>query len=288
MKKYRFAFYITTTIVISLFLILLFQQKDLSVLHPKGLIALEEKNLLVLSTLIMLIVVVPVFIFTFVFAWKYRENNPKAKYQPEFTHSVLAEIFWWSIPLLIIGVLSFYTWHYTHKLDPYKPLSYGKEKPLKIQAVALQWKWLFIYPSEGIATLNYMVIPNDTPISIELTADAPMNSFWVPALSGQIFAMPGMRTELHLLANEEGVFSGSSANISGRGFSGMNFKVKSTSMPEFEQFVKQSTASTKILNEKEYTILAKPSEYNPEESYKLDSINLFEQIIMQYMMPSKP
>jgi cytochrome o ubiquinol oxidase subunit 2 len=285
MKKYRFIFYIVSMLVIVLFLILLFGENDVVVLHPKGWIGLEQRNLFLISTILMSIVVVPVFIMTFVFAWKYRENNPKGNYRPDFKDSVLAEIFWWSIPLAIIAIMSIYTWHYTHKLDPFKPLSGFEKKPITVQVVALQWKWLFIYPDEKIASVNYLAMPLDTPINFELTADAPMNSFWLPELGGQVFAMPAMKTELKLIANEIGTFSGYSANISGKGFAGMIFTAESMTDEAFNSWIESVKKTSASLDTEVYKKLAMPSEYNPEESFILNSPQLFEEILMKYMMP---
>jgi cytochrome o ubiquinol oxidase subunit 2 len=285
MKKYRFAFYIVSTLVITLFLVLLFQEKDVVVLHPKGYVAEEQKNLFLISTILMLIVVIPVIVLTFVFAWRYRENNPKANYRPDFNHSVIAEILWWGIPLIIIGVLCFYTWHYTHKLDPYKTLDTKDKKGLTIQVVALQWKWLFIYPEQNIATINYFNIPEKTPVTFEITADAPMNSFWLPELGGQIFAMPGMKTELNLIADQLGSFKGSSANISGKGFAGMTFTANSLTDAEFNDWIASVKQSTNGLDLKDYEKIKAPSEYNPEENFVLKRVDLFNDILMKYMMP---
>jgi cytochrome o ubiquinol oxidase subunit 2 len=285
MKKYRFAFYIVVTIVICLFLVLLFQEKDVVVLHPKGLIGLEQKDLFYVSTILMLLVVIPVIVLTFVFAWKYRENNPKGKYDPNFNHSILAEFLWWGIPLIIIGILSYLTWDYTHKLDPYKTIEVEGKKNMRIQVVALQWKWLFIYPEQNIATINYFKIPEKTPITFEITADAPMNSFWLPELGGQIYAMPGMKTELNLIADTKGTFTGSSANISGKGFADMIFTVDAVSDDDFNKWVDLVKESTNKLGIKDYEEVRNPSEYNPTQSFVLERPALFEDIVMKYMMP---
>jgi cytochrome o ubiquinol oxidase subunit 2 len=285
MKKYRFAFYVVVTIVICLFLVLLFQEKDVVVLHPKGLVGIEQKDLFYVSTILMLLVVVPVIVLTFVFAWKYRENNPKGKYDPNFNHSNIAEFLWWGIPIIIIGILSYLTWDYTHKLDPYKTLEGDGKKNMRIQVVALQWKWLFIYPEQNIATINYFKIPEKTPITFEITADAPMNSFWLPELGGQIYAMPGMKTQLNLIADTKGTFTGSSANISGKGFADMVFTADAVSDEDFIKWVDSVKESTKKLGAKDYEEIRNPSEYNPVQSFVLERQALFEDILMKYMMP---
>jgi cytochrome o ubiquinol oxidase subunit 2 len=160
------------------------------------------------------------------------------------------------------------------------------KKPLTIQVVALQWKWLFIYPEQNIASVNFFQIPTHTPINFEITADAPMNSFWLPQIAGQIYAMPGMRTKLHLVADEEGQYRGSSANLSGRGFAGMTFIAQASTEADFDKWVESVAQSTKSLDVKEYEQLAEPSENNPVVTFQVEGKGLFDQIIMKYMMPS--
>ena len=197
----------------------------MAVLDPKGFIAFEERDLLYITALLMLTVVVPVLVLAVVICWKYRAGNKKAKYEPEWDKSWALELVWWGFPCIIVALLSVLTVKSCLDLDPFKPLE-SDVKPLKIQVVALQWKWLFIYPEQKIATINFVQFPEKTPINFELTADAPMNSFWIPQLGGQIYAMPGMSTKLHLIANEAGSYRGSSSNISGNGFAGMIFTAK--------------------------------------------------------------
>lgn len=254
---------------------------DISVLNPKGEIANKERNLIIFGTLLSLIIVVPVFTMTFVIAWRYREGNKKAKYQPDWDHSRLFESIWWGVPLLLIIILSSVTWQSSHELDPFKPLESSKE-PVRIQAVALQWKWLFIYPEQKIATINYVRFPEDTPVNFEVTADAPMNSFWIPSLGGQIYAMNGMVTKLHLMADQTGEYRGSSANISGRGFSGMKFIAEATSEASYKDWVQHSQRNTNSLGINEYSDLSKPSENNPVEQFALADKNLFDYITHQF------
>ncbi|MBM3184409.1 MAG: ubiquinol oxidase subunit II [Chlamydiae bacterium] len=255
---------------------------EISVLSPKGMVGEKERDLLVLATVLMLIVVIPVFFLTFWFAWKYREGNAKSKYMPNWEHSTLAESIWWTVPLIIIAILAAVNWIACHRLDPFKPIV-GEREPLKIQVVALQWKWLFIYPDQNIASLNFVQFPEKTPLAFEITADAPMNSFWIPDLGGQVYAMPGMRAKLHLIANQEGEFEGSSANFSGKGFASMRFVAKSTSQEEFQNWVRSVQNGSKSLNLEEYTHLVEPSEYNPATFYRLAVPDLFDRISMQYM-----
>ncbi|HET8884444.1 MAG TPA: ubiquinol oxidase subunit II, partial [Candidatus Saccharimonadales bacterium] len=216
--------------------VLYLQGLEIAVLDPKGVIAQKQYELLVFTLLLGFIVVIPVFIMAALIAWRYREDNTKAKYTPDSSTNRVAETIWWGIPIILIVILSVVTWNSTHNLDPYKSLDANADS-MTIQVVALDWKWLFIYPNHDIATVNFVQFPVDTPVHFYLTADAPMNSFWIPQLGGQIYAMPGMVTELNLDATEQGEYKGSSANISGEGFSGMKFIAKASSQNEFDAWV---------------------------------------------------
>jgi cytochrome o ubiquinol oxidase subunit 2 len=232
----------------------------------------------------MLLVILPVYFLTFVFSWIYRADNIKAKYEPDLVDNVVAEYIWWGLPLVLTLAVAYLTYIKTHELDPYKPIvSDNKEK--KIQVVALQWKWLFIYPEEKIAAINFVQFPKNTPIHFEITGDAPMNSFWIPALGGQIYAMPKMRTELYLIANEAGDFRGLSANISGEGFAGMHFIARSSSEEEFDQWVASVKENNRNLDLEEYNKLSSPSKNNQAAFYLLQEEKLFDKIIMKYMHP---
>lgn len=260
--------------------------QNVAVLEPKGMIGEKQRDLIYIASILMFIIVIPVFIMTFAFAWRYRKSNKTAKYTPDWDHQKTAEFLWWGVPFVVIVILGFFTWKTSHELNPFKPIENGK-KPIVIQAVALEWKWLFIYPEEGIATVNYVQFPENTPIAFEITADAPMNSFWIPQLGGQIYAMPAMRTKLHLLANEPGEFQGTSANLSGKGFAGMKFTAKASTQEEFRSWIQQTKGSANHLNWSEYERLVKPSEYNRRAFYVLDHNDLFDRIIMQYGSPQK-
>lgn len=260
--------------------------KEIAILFPKGIIALEERNLLFIIQALMLLVIIPVYILTFIFSWKYRAGNKKSTYDPDLVDNRIAEFIWWGIPLVMTLIIAVLTWYKTHELDPYKPIE-SPNKPKTIQVVALQWKWLFIYPEEKIATVNYLQIPTQTPIHFEITADAPMNSFWIPHLGGQIYAMPNMKTELHLIADEPGEFRGSSANLSGEGFSGMHFITLAASEKEYQKWIESAKKSSKSLDFNEYDKLAAPSQDNPQEIYQLKDEKLFDQIVMKFMHPKK-
>lgn len=258
------------------------QGRDIPVLNPKGTIADQEYTLIIITVGLGLLVVIPVFILLFTIAWKYRATNKKAKYEPELEGHRGLEALWWGIPCMIILILALITSVATHALDPFKPLD-SATKPIKIQVVAMEWKWLFIYPEEGVATLNYVNIPENTPIDFTITADAPMNSFWVPALAGQVYAMSGMSTQLHLMADSTGTYNGSSANISGEGFADMRFKVNSMSRSAYNDWKNTSIYSVKLLNADTYKDLAKPSKNDPETTFTLTDSDLYNQIINKYM-----
>lgn len=257
---------------------------DFSVLSPKGKIAADEKNLIVFGTALSLVVVLPVYAMTVFIVWKYRAGNKKAKYRPDFDHSRLLEGIWWGGPLILILILSVVTFKSSHDLDPVKPLA-AEEKQMTIQVVAMNWKWLFIYPEENIATVNYLQIPVDQPIKFQITGDSAMNSFWIPSLGGQIYAMAGMSTQLHLQADKMGEYRGSSANISGRGFSGMNFTVKATSKYEYNQWVNNVKKTAHHLTNEEYEHLSRPSVDHPSATYASADSDLYVNIIRKYVLP---
>lgn len=265
-------------------LALLLSGCKLALLDPKGVIAADEKDLMVIAVFLMLLVVIPVIILSFVFAWRYRAGNTKATYAPNWSHSTTLEIVWWSIPCVIILILGVLTWTSSYRLDPYKPLA-GEEKPLIIQAVALDWKWLFVYPEQNIATINYIEIPVNVPIQFLIAAEGAMNSFHIPQLSGQIYAMAAMQTKLHLVANHEGEFRGLSANYSGIGFSDMRFTVRATTKAQFDEWVKKAKQSQKILTMNEYDELTKPSQNDAVSYYSSVQKDLFGTVVMRHMMP---
>jgi cytochrome o ubiquinol oxidase subunit 2 len=236
----------------------------------------------------MLLVVVPVILMTLIFAWKYRASNKNATYAPKWSHSTKIEVVIWTVPILIIIALGVITYKSTHALDPYRPLE-SDVKPVTIEVVALDWKWVFIYPEQGIATVNKIVFPANTPVNFRITSDSVMNSFFIPGLGGQIYAMAGMTTKLHLIANKNAEMDGISANYSGAGFTGMKFKAIATSEEDFNAWVAEVKASPKQLDNAEYAALEKPSENNPVELYSTVTPNLFQLIIDKYegMNPGK-
>lgn len=256
-----------------------------ALLNPKGMIAADEKNIMITATVLMLFVVIPVMVLAFVFAWRYRESNHKATYAPTWSHSTLIEIICWTIPCLIILTLGIITWTSTHRLDPYKPIVIKNVKPLTIQAISLEWKWLFIYPEQNIATINFVQIPKGVPIEFLVSAEGPMNSFQIPQLAGQIYAMAGMQTKLHLITNEEGDYQGISANFTGEGFSEMQFKVRCSTQQDFDKWVQTAKHAPEKLTMAAYNKLIAPSVKLPVKYYSSASKDIFETVVMKAMMP---
>ncbi|MBZ9758872.1 ubiquinol oxidase subunit II [Mesorhizobium sp. ESP6-5] len=248
---------------------------DMVVLAPAGDVAAQQRDLLVVSTLLMLIIIVPVMALTVFFAWRYRHSNASATYAPDWDHSTKLELVIWAAPLLIIICLGALTWLGTHLLDPYRRIDRIEpgqpvtqlNKPLRVEVVALDWKWLFIYPDYGIAAVNELAAPVNQPIDFRITSSAVMNSFYIPALAGQIYAMPGMETKLHAVINRPGTYSGFSANYSGAGFSGMRFAFHGLSDDAFSQWVAQARTASAALNRDSYLELEKPSENEPVRHY---------------------
>jgi len=265
-------------------LVFVTQGRDMPVLNTHGTIANQQKDLIILVFALGMLIVIPVLTLLFVVAWKSRASSPKAKakYNPEFDGHRGLEALWWGIPCLFIIVLAIITGISTHALDPYKKLDSTIE-PVNIQVVSLEWKWLFIYPDKGIATLNYVNIPEGTPVNFTLTSDAPMNSFWVPALAGQIYTMSGMSTKLSIMADTVGSYDGKSANISGEGFADMKFKVNSMSTTDFSKWLIESANSKNMLDSASYAKLAAQSKNDGEITYMLMNDDLYNEIIMKYM-----
>lgn len=280
---------ISSLIAVAIIALLVFvvQGRDVPVLDTHGTIANQQRDLILVVFGLGMLVVIPVLTMLFVIAWKYRAGNTKATYDPEFNSHLGLEVLWWGIPCLIIIVLAVITVISTYALDPYKKLESNVE-PVNVQVVALEWKWLFIYPDKDIATLNYLNIPENTPINLTITSDAPMNSFWVPALAGQVYAMSGMSTKLHLMADTVGSYRGSSANISGDGFADMTFKVNSMSRVDFSKWATESVNSKTILDSARYASLAKQSKNDGDITYMLMNNDLYNEIVMKYMSHDTP
>src|SRR5882762_3679523 len=228
------------------------------VLDPKGPIAAAERQILFNSLGIMLAIVIPTILATLGAAYWFRASNRRARYMPDFAYSGRLELLVWSIPIMTVLLVGGVAWVGSHDLDPPKPIA-SAVKPVRVQVVSLDWKWLFIYPEQGIATANQLTIPVGTPVSFELTSSSVMNSFWVPQLGGQIYTMAGMTTRLHLQADHPGTYRGVSANYSGEGFADMRFNVDAVPPEKFAQWVDAARNAGPVLDAQAYVDLAKPS-----------------------------
>lgn len=266
-----------------------------AVLDPAGDVAVQQRDIIYISTALMLLIIVPVMALIVVFAWHYRAKNQDATYDPDFDHSTSLELVIWSAPLLIIICLGALTWWSTHLLDPFRPLNRiaaGKPvdpavKPLTVQVVSLDWKWLFIYPEQGVATVNELALPVDRPVKFDLTSTNMMNTFYAPTLAGMIYTMPGMRSTLHAVLNRPGEFEGMSANYSGAGFSDMRFKLKGVDQAGFDAWVARVRAGPK-LDTPGFLALEKPSEKVPAMYYSSVETNLFDRIYNRCVQPGTP
>ncbi|WP_058911545.1 cytochrome o ubiquinol oxidase subunit II [Entomohabitans teleogrylli] len=258
---------------------------DSALLNPKGQIGLEQRSLILTAFGLMLIVVIPAILMAIGFAWKYRATNKDAKYSPNWSHSNKIEAVVWTVPILIIIFLAVLTWKTTHALEPSKPLADNGEKPLTIEVVSMDWKWFFIYPEQGIATVNEIAFPANTPVEFKITSNSVMNSFFIPRLGSQIYAMAGMQTRLHLVANEAGTYDGISSSYSGAGFSGMKFKAIATpDRAGFDQWVATVKQSPETMNDMAaYEKLAVPSENHKVEYFSSVKADLFKDVINKFM-----
>jgi len=256
-------------------------------LDPKGIVAEKEKSLILMALAIMFAVAIPTLIFLFITIWKYREKgeNNNKNYAPLRVGSRRAEAAMWALPCLLILILGIMNWRTSHELDPYKPLEAAGQTET-IQVVSLPWKWLFIYPKEHIATVNFVEFPEKTSVEFELTSDAPMNSFWIPQLGGQIYSMAGMSTQLHLMADEAGDYNGRASDISGMGFAGMVFIARAATSQDFAAWVDSMKEKPQVLDMAEYEQLAKPSTYNPPAYYGSTTPGLYTMIMMKFMSPA--
>ncbi len=266
------------------------------VLNPAGDVAIQQRDLVIISTVLMLLIIIPVMALTVWFAWHFRESNAEARYEPNWAHSTHLELIIWSAPLLIIICLGAVTWMATHMLDPYRPISRtapgqpvtAATKSLKVEVVALDWKWLFIYPEQGIATVNEMAAPVGRPIDFKISSSSVMNAFYVPALAGMIYAMPGMQTQLHAVINKPGTFKGFSANYSGEGFSKMYFDFVAVDDAGFDKWVADAKASNGgALGRTEYLELERPSEAVPVKKFATVDPQLFHLILNMCVQPGK-
>lgn len=256
-----------------------------AVLQPAGEIGHKERNLIIFCALISVVVVVPVFSMLGFFAWKYREDKPRGRYNPHLEGSAKAETIWWLIPTALMVVISTITWRSSYALDPYKQLSHPGVSTLHVQVVALDWKWLFIYPDQHVASVSQAAIPVDTPVDFEITSDTVMTSFWAPQLGGQMYAMPGMATQLNLQASKTGDYRGVAANISGKGFANMTFTIKALPKTDFTTWVTHTKHTPEPLNARTYADLAHPGIAKKPAYYGSVDPALYDTIMMKYMMP---
>jgi cytochrome o ubiquinol oxidase subunit 2 len=251
------------------------------VLDPQGPIGAAERLILVNATVVMLAVIIPVIVLTLGFAWWFRAGNAKARYLPDWEYSGPVELVVWSIPALIVVFLGGMTWIATHDLDPPRPLASATAKPIEIQVVALDWKWLFIYPEQRVASVNRLTVPTGTPLYFNITSAAVMNSFFVPQLGSQIYAMAGMTTRLVLQADKPGTYSGRSVQFSGDGFSDMRFDVVALAPAEFDDWVRQTKAAGGTLDPVGYTTLARTGTVSQPSTYGTVTPDLFQAAIQQ-------
>jgi cytochrome o ubiquinol oxidase subunit II len=263
-------------------LYVLLQGQNIALLNPKGLMAEEQLGLIIFAAVLPLVIAVPTVAFLYYTAWKYRETNPKATYEPDKKAGKLFNVSIWVVPTAFMMVLSAVMWSATHRLEPQKSIV-AEAKPLTIQVVALRWKWLFLYPEQKIATVNYVQIPKDTPVRFELTADdAPMSAFWIPNLGGMLYAMTGHMNPLNLMADTPGDYPGSVAEINGDGFAKMRFTARVSSKEDFDAWVQSTHWSPELLNAAEYDKLLKPSEGNLPAFYSDYEDGLYDKVLMKY------
>jgi cytochrome o ubiquinol oxidase subunit 2 len=254
------------------------------VLDPRGFIAYEERKLFFDSLALMLIVVLPVIVMSIAFVYHYQLSHKIQDYKPNWSHSFFLESLWWGIPCIIIVILAILTWKKSHSLDPYQPIPGQAAAPLQIQAIALPWKWLFIYPEQNIATLNYLVLPLNQQAEFWFTVDnVPMSAFFVPQLGSQIYAMAGMRTRLHLIANVAGTYEGMNTQFNGDGFSDMHFSVQVLQPDAFKAWVDNTKQAELKLTADTYKQLVNPSMNDSPKVYADVVPGLFQSVIDLYM-----
>jgi cytochrome o ubiquinol oxidase subunit 2 len=262
----------------------LLEGHNVALFNPKGKIASEQLELMLVSVGVMLIIGIPAIFMFYFFAWKYRETNTKPKREPETKHHKLLVTSIWVAPTIIAIILTLFLWPATHRLEPQKRIA-ADAKPLTIQVVSLRWKWLFIYPEQKIASVNYVQIPINTPVEFELTGDeSPMSSFWIPNLGGMLYAMNGHLNKLNLIADTMGDYPGSSAEINGAGFAGMKFTARVSSDDDFNKWVQEvQLSSGDKLDTATYDELLKPTEYHPVTLYSAVEDDLYGTVLMKYM-----
>jgi len=254
------------------------------VLDPQGPIGAANRTILFNALEIMLLIVVPTIVVGLFFAWWFRASNTRANYQPRWAYSGRIEIIVWSIPILVILFLGGVIWIGSHEIDPYQPIA-SQRKPLEVQVVSLDWKWLFIYPEQGVASVNQLVVPAGAPVHFALTSASVMNAFFVPQLGSMIYTMNGMVTQLNLQAGREGEFYGESAMYSGDGFSDMNFRLRAVSQDEFAAWVTRARQEGPALDRPGYESLSRQSQNVRPFTYRTIDPALFHAIVTQQVPP---
>jgi cytochrome o ubiquinol oxidase subunit 2 len=255
-----------------------------NVLNAQGPVGAEDSAILIDALLIMLVIVIPTILLAFGIAWRYRASNTKATYMPEWSYSGRIEAVVWAIPILVILFIGGVIWIGSYRLDPFRPLS--KTPPLEVQVVSLDWKWLFIYPEQQIATVNQLVIPAGVPVHFSITSASVFNTFFVPQLGSMIYAMPGMTSQLNLQADHPAVLLGESAHFSGDGFSDMNFEVRSLPAASFADWSAEMRKSGQTLDRESYALLARQSHNVKPYGYKAIDPSLFADIASQKIAPA--
>jgi cytochrome o ubiquinol oxidase subunit 2 len=272
-------------IVVSLLIVLgwaISRQATFPIFQPDGVISNSQRTLFLFVLGFSAIIILPVFSLLIFIILRYHEGNTKAKYRPDYDKNNKLEVVYWGIPILMIITLATITWVTSHTLDPYVKIP-SKNKTLEIQVVALEWKWLFIYPKQQVATVNELPVPVNTPLHFDITADAPMSAFWIPELGSQIYAMNGMDSQLNLMATKKGTFMGYNTNINGEGYASMTFQTHALDQKGFDAWVKAASASHDVLDQAVNKQLAKASVQRTPSVYRLGDNTLFDQTIMKYM-----
>lgn len=265
-----------------LFIAMVLQGVNVALFNPAGQVAKQEHRLMLFSVVALLVVAVPTLFLLYFFAWKYRESNAKSSYDPHTPHGKLFVFSVWAIPSVFMLVLASVMWPATHKLAPKRAIAANAE-PITIQVVAMRWKWLFIYPKQNIATVNFVQIPTNTPVQFELTADeTPMSSFSIPQLGSQLYAMTGHQNQLNLIADAPGDYAGRSAEINGAGFAGMQFTARASSTEDFNSWVQQVKRSSDVLDASGYEKLLSPSQNNPATLYSRAESDLYSRLVRRY------
>ena len=256
------------------------------VLNPAGPVAAGERTILIDSLAIMLAIVVPTIVLTLAFAWWFRAGNPRARYRPDWSYSGQLELLVWSVPLLIIVFLAGIAWIGSHTLDPPRPLA-SRNKAIVVDVVSLDWKWLFVYPGQGVASVNRLVIPVGTPVTFRVTSGTVMNSFFVPRLGSQIYAMAGMENRVNLMADRPGRYRGFSAHYSGEGFANMQFTADAVSPAQFAAWVAGARAAGPVLDGPAYLKLGKAEGNVPPFTYRAVPAHFFEAAVAHAVAPDK-